>query len=221
LRFLSGKQFENIVIALFLLLFITFLFTPVLTYSDEDINKVIQSKNDNQGDEVIPRGEKDTLKGGEVTPSYDYKEPQFSENRVSYPFLVLKTLAILAVIIIVIYILFRFLLKRDKKIIADNDIIKVISTYPLASNKKIQIIDIAGKLLVLGVTESNINLITDVEDKEIIDKIKLLSSKETKSHQGFKDQFLRLLRGEKLIKGTGELSYLNQYKNRIKRIKKL
>jgi flagellar biosynthetic protein FliO len=153
-------------------------------------------------------------------PAYEYTAPDFGETRASYPFLVLRTLAVLAVLIIVIYLVFRVFLRNRHKIVTSTEVIKVLATYPLAGNKSIQIVQIAEKVLILGVTDSNINLIAALEDKETIDKIKLESSKETRGFASFKDQLLKLISG-KAFSGQGQISYFNEFKQRIKKMKKL
>ena len=156
----------------------------------------------------------------EPVPDYEYTEPEFEENRLSYPVLVLRTIAVLAVIVVGLYVLFRVLVKKRNRIVTDTDIIKVHATFPLAANKLIQVVEIAEKILVLGVSESNINLIAEVEDKETIDKIKVMSSKEKKGPLSFKDQFFKLLGGKAFPKSE-QISYFNNYKKRIDKMKKL
>ena len=171
--------------------------------------EAVQESNAQQGDPEQP-----------PTPDYEYTEPDFGENRLSYPILVLRTIAVLAVIIIGIYLVFRFLLRRKNPRIADSEIIKVLANFPLAANKAIQVVEIAEKILVLGVSDSNINLITTIEDKETVDKLKLLSSKETGAPGSFKDQFLKLIGGKGFPKSS-QISYFDNYKKRINRMKKL
>ncbi len=153
-------------------------------------------------------------------PSYEYKEPDFGENRVSYPFLILRTLAVLGVIIVGIYLLFRLLLKNRNKIVTDSEIVKVLATYPLAANRVIQVVDIAGQVLILGVSDSSINLITEISDKEVIDRLRLVSSKESKGAVSFREQFFKLIGGKTFSK-AGQVSYLSGYKKRIDKMRKL
>jgi hypothetical protein len=117
------------------------------------------------------------VEGEQAAPAYEYTDPDFGENKISYPLLVL-------------------------------------------ANKIIQIVEIAEKIMILGVTDSNINLIATVEDKEVVDRIKLLSSKEVKRGTSFKDQLLKII-GGKAFSGEGQISQFNDYKKRISRIKKL
>ena len=158
--------------------------------------------------------------GEQGAPAYEYTEPEFGDNRVSYSLLVLRTLAILAVLVVAVYIVMRIFLKNRRKIVTGTDIIKVIATYPLAGNKSIQIMEIAEKVFILGVTDSNINMITSVEDKETIDRIKLQSSKETKGgFQSFKDQLMKLISG-KAFTGQGQISNFSDFKQRISKMRK-
>jgi flagellar biogenesis protein FliO len=158
--------------------------------------------------------------GNPAEPAYEYTEPEFGENRLSYPLLVLRTLAVLAAIIVGIYLIFRLFLKRKNKIVTDTGLIKVLSSYPLAANRVIQVVEIAGKIMILGVSESSINLITEVGDQEFIDKIKLLSSKESKVGGSFKDQIFKLMGGKRFQK-AGQISNINSYKKRVSKFRKL
>lgn len=150
---------------------------------------------------------------------YEYTDPDFDQNRVSYPLMVLRTVIVLAVIVIGIYLIFRFLVKNKNKLMADTDIIKVLASYPLTANRMIQVVDIAGKILVLGVTDSSINLITTVEEKEVIDQIKLLNSKEAKIPGSFREQFFKLI-GGRVFSKSGQVSYFSNYKKRVDRMRK-
>ena len=211
------KCFLFVVIAVYLLLF------PALIYPQESngkAKKTAQGQNQVKNQKNLEEGKtlQDTKDNN--TPAYQYKAPTFGSSKTSYPMLILRTVAVLAIIVISIFVLFRILVKNKNKIISDSEIIKILATFPLATNRIIQIVDIGGKVLVLGVTDSNINLITTIEDKEVIDNIKLFYSKEKAEKTGFKDQFLKLL-GGKVFTKTGQISYLDNYKKRIKKMRKL
>ena len=189
---------------------------PESVSTESSENTQSESPDDNSGETSGQTAEPGNVP---AEPDYEYEDPEFGENRLSYPMLVLRALAILAVIIIGMFFLFRLLVKKRNRIVIDTDMIKVLATYPLASNRLIQVVEIAGKIMILGVTDSNINLITEVEDGELIDKIKLLSSKESTGGGSFKDQFLKLI-GGKSFQNSGQLSYFSNYRKRINKIKK-
>ncbi|HEB32225.1 MAG TPA: hypothetical protein ENI15_15350 [Spirochaetes bacterium] len=221
----------KVVNLLFLILFAVTVFGPHLlnaqndgeaeNVSSESLESVFTESSENIPSESPGdnSGETSGLEDVPAVPDYEYEVPEFGENRISYPFLVLRTLAVLAVIIIGMYFLFRLLIKKRNRIVTDTDIIKVLATYPLASNRLIQVVEIAGKIMILGVTDSNINLITEVEDGELVDKIKLLSSKESTGGGSFKNQFFKLM-GGKGFQNSGQLSYFSNYRKRINKIKK-
>jgi flagellar biosynthetic protein FliO len=171
-----------------------------------------------------PVGEQGQTSGQEAeqqtVPDYEYTEPEFGENRLSYPMLVLRTIAVLAVIIVGIYLVFRFLVKKRHPFVRESEIIKVLAHFQIAANKSIQIVEIAEKMLVLGISDSNINLITTIEEKETIDRIRLLSSKESQGGGSFREQFLKLIGGKTFPKSS-QISYFDNYKKRINRMKKL
>ena len=54
-----------------------------------------------------------------------------------------------------------------------NNFGKVIGIVPLDNKRLIYIVDVMGKMLVLGVTESNINFLTEITDKDTIDAYRL------------------------------------------------
>jgi flagellar protein FliO/FliZ len=153
-------------------------------------------------------------------PDYEYEDPEFNENRISYPMMILRTVAVMGVIIIGVYFLFRTLVKKKSKLVANSEVITVLATYPLAANRIIQVVDIGGQVLVLGVSESSINLITELKDKEAIDQIRLASSKEQGGAGNFKETFMNLLGGKGFSK-PGQISHLSGYQKRINRMRKM
>jgi flagellar biogenesis protein FliO len=170
--------------------------------------------------QVSITGETATQENGTgETPDYEYEEPAFDENRISYPFMILRTIAVMGVIIIGIYFLFRLLIRNKNRVVTDSDIIKILATYPLAANRIIQVVDIGGQVLVLGVSDSSINLITELEDQEVIDRLKISNSKEKSGAATLRDTFMSLL-GGKPYKKPGQISQLSGYKKRINRMRK-
>jgi flagellar biogenesis protein FliO len=205
------------VVSVFLLLCFFFLVSSLSVHAAED-NLSATASDSTSAEEVT--SDQTVTEGEETAPDYEYTEPDFDQNRTSYPLLILRTVAVLAVIVIVIYLIFRFLLRSRNRVIADTEMIRVLATFPLAANRLIKVVDIAGKILVLGVTDANITLITEVEDKELVDRIRLLSSKEGADRGSFKEQFLKLLGGRGLSRAT-DAGQLRGYRDRINRMKKL
>jgi flagellar protein FliO/FliZ len=63
------------------------------------------------------------------------------------------------------------LLRKNMKALSGGVAINVLDQYSFSFNKSIYITQIVGKVYVLGVTENNINMITEITDQEAIDEI--------------------------------------------------
>lgn len=62
---------------------------------------------------------------------------------------------------------------QKKTGIAANNFGKVLGVVPLDNKRIIYIVDVMGKMLVLGVTENNINYLTEITDKDTVDAYRL------------------------------------------------
>ena len=135
------------------------------------------------------------------------------------------------------YMFYKFISQKVGLNIAGQEAIRTLSMVPVGPNKTLQIIDVAGKLFLIGVTDSSINMITEIKDKDDIDRIRLLSSRSTpvqgKNFQEFvADQMgwvvekIKEKRSHGFKKTTVEeisekdidMSYLDNQKKRLKKI---
>ena len=103
--------------------------------------------------------------------------PQIEEESVAW--LIIKTLFVLGLFIGGFYFFYRFVAQKSGLNFPGQEAIRILSTVSLGANKFIQIVDVAGKIFLLGVTDNNVNLLTEIKDKEEIDRIRLLSSRST------------------------------------------
>lgn len=75
------------------------------------------------------------------------------------------------IIIVGLAYLMMKLLRKNMKVLTKGLNINVLDQYAFSINKGIYITQIAGKVYVLGVTDHNINLITEITDEKVIDEI--------------------------------------------------
>ena len=115
-----------------------------------------------------------TAYAAEPTGEYlQYQEPQpaaYSSglSTLTYIFSLLVTFAI---VIGLAYFAARFFgNKMGSKLATSNR--KIIGTLPLGTNRAVYIVEIAGKFLVLGVTDHTINVLQEITDIEEIAKMK-------------------------------------------------
>jgi flagellar biosynthetic protein FliO len=107
---------------------------------------------------------------------------------------------VLGGLLLVFYFMKRYL-KRDVGG-SSGQLIKVIANQYIGVKKNIALIEVPGSILVLGVSNDKISMLTKIEDREIIETIQQESSGISTS---FSDYLQRLTAKLKLAK-TGEYS---------------
>jgi flagellar biogenesis protein FliO len=94
-------------------------------------------------------------------------QPQTSSGSGIYSFL--KVILGLAVVIILIYLtvfILRFINKNrvnsSVRLKAGKNLIKVLDSANISANKSIQLVSVAGKMIIIGVTDSTISFLSEV-----------------------------------------------------------
>lgn len=92
----------------------------------------------------------------------------------------IRTLTTLAFLLGIFYAIFR-LYKFKRELPSQNfSAVTSLYEYPLGTNQRLQIIEIAGRLMILGISEGSIQLISEITDKYTIDRIKLDCAEDNK-----------------------------------------
>lgn len=108
--------------------------------------------------------------------------------------LLLQVIFSLALIVVLIYLLIRFLAKRQIGGLNQNGPIKVVSAMPLANGKSVQVVMIGDSLYILGVGE-DIKLLRHIPAGEEADLV--LADAEIKAAAPLIPEWLAFLRGKK------------------------
>ncbi len=87
--------------------------------------------------------------------------------------LVIRFVITLAIFGFLFYYFIRFLKKKNLILNQENSPVQILATIPLMSGKFLQIVDIAGQLMVLGISENNVNLIQIIEKSTVSEQIRL------------------------------------------------
>ncbi len=77
--------------------------------------------------------------------------------------------AVLAILLFVYY--FAKKIMNTGKLHYKDKLIRVLACNYIGVKKNISIVEVAGSILVLGITNDNIRLLTKIEDKEMIEKL--------------------------------------------------
>lgn len=112
------------------------------------------------------------------------------------------------------------LLKKNMKVLSAGVNIKVLDQYAFSVNKGLYITQIAGKVYVLGVTDHNINLLTEITDSEMIEEI-IAKAKEKDMEPIIPPGIIeRILPGVN-SKGSGSKSFNKHIQKQIKKLQTL
>lgn len=99
-----------------------------------------------------------------------------SDDSPSATWILLKILFVLSILVVAGYYLVQKMQVSKAAKYPVKGFMKVLSTMSLAPGQSLQIVEVGGRLLVLGVAEGSINLVTEItsaEEKSNIDKMKL------------------------------------------------
>ncbi len=103
--------------------------------------------------------------------------------------MIIKMVVVLALVVAALYGILRFFKKRNSNTQSDDDFMRRVSSLSFAPGKSVEIVTLVDRAFMLGVTESSINLITEITDKEMISAMNLNfdKKKNTKKPMNFSD----------------------------------
>lgn len=150
--------------------------SAAVTKTAETDKKINPPTNSNRKIDSLEDFEKQLQKELEGTPDR-------ANNAAEQPSIVwqfIRTLFTLAILLGIFYGIFRlYKFKRDipaQSFSAVNNLYE----YPLGNNQRLQIVEIAGRVMILGVSENSVQLVSEVTDKYTIDRIKLDCAEDSK-----------------------------------------
>ncbi len=82
-----------------------------------------------------------------------------------------KVLLVFGILIGALYYILRFLSKTKNARYPVHGVMRVLSSLPVSQGKQLQIVDVSGILLVIGVSDNSVNLIKEIESPEIKERI--------------------------------------------------
>lgn len=115
------------------------------------------------------------LAAAEAGEYLKYQEPQpVTSSWLSTTSYILSLLITFLVVLGLAYFTSRFLANKMTGVIASPNS-KIYTTLPLGPNRAIYVVEIAGKFLVLGVTEQNITLLNEITSLSEIERLKSIN----------------------------------------------
>ena len=162
---------------------ILLLFTAVNVYSQA------QAASDTQGTQAVSKSTFDENDTSFFADSTDGTVNQNTYKSPSTAKMIIKMIVVLALVIAALYGIMLFFKKKNNNVQSDDDFLRRVSSLTLSPGKSVEIVTLVDRGFILGVTESNINLIAEIEDKEMISALNLNFDKKqnTKKPMNFSD----------------------------------
>lgn len=93
--------------------------------------------------------------------------------------LFIRMILVLILVIVAIYALMKFFKKKSTEVKSSDDFLRSVSSLAFGPGKSVEIVTLIDKAYVLGVTEKSINLIAEIDDKELIESLNLNHDKKS------------------------------------------
>ncbi len=131
--------------------------------------------------------------------------------------LFLRLIVSLVIIVGLAYLTMK-LLRKNMQVLSRAANIKVLDQYAFSFNKGVYITQIAGRVYVLGVTDHNINLITEITDQDVVEDIVALAKAKEMEPIIPPSVFQRILPGLFNQRVSGDRSFNAHIQKQIKKL---
>jgi len=120
--------------------------------------------------------------------------PAAGSGRSSSIWAVVRMILVLALAAAAIYGIVFIFKKSAKKNASGNPFIKILASASVGTNRHVHIVSVGSRAWLLGAADGAVNLISEIEDKEVIDSMMLDDSRKSAETSGRFQDFLSLLR---------------------------
>lgn len=144
-------------------------FSLILTFSifsDEEMDKALQNE---LGINKQTENQKATPKNTEVNPVEERYKPKEESSSVLWT--LLKVIFVFGILTAIMYYALKFLASTRQNLFPIKNVIRVLSSTAISPNKQLQIVEVSGMLFLIGVSDSSISLIKEIEQADIKQKI--------------------------------------------------
>lgn len=127
----------------------------------------------------------------------------------------------LLLVVGILYLLLRYIRRKKTPTLQDVDFMQSLGTLGLAAGSYLEIVEIGPKVYLLGVGANSVNLLMEIEDKELV--LELKKRPLAPKHKSFLDVlgnvFEKKGHSVNLSAQKGFMHFLKEQKNRLKKLK--
>lgn len=150
---------------------------------------------------------------------FQYRSPDRQGEGGGYFALVFKTLFILGLFGFGVYWIFKYLAAKQGLAAPNLNIIKLITSVPVGTNRFIQLIEIGNNYFLIGVSENNISLLKEITDRETVSMIQVMKNRKQEAgapKTEFTEFFKSILSGiSRKVKDIDHSRFLKKQKDRL------
>jgi len=108
-----------------------------------------------------------------LSSSSESSELETSQTRKSLLPTLIKVIVFLILVVAAIYAVMWFFRRKGKISKSDDDYLRRVSSLPLGPGKSVDVVTLLDKGYLIGVTDGSINLLSEIEDTELIQAMNL------------------------------------------------
>ncbi len=156
---------------------------------------------------------------GETGPAAGGTAPRQNAGGVStWDFV--RMIIILAAIIGLIYLLFWLLRRGAGRKVQENDLIKVLGSRTLGSNRALHLVEVGSSVYLVGSSEGGVELIAEITEKESLDSVRLKAAEQhPATRRNFQAVLSEIFRPAKKPYSVGEgIGFLRGQRDRLKKL---
>jgi flagellar protein FliO/FliZ len=154
----------------------------------------ISAQQEPSATEDILFPEEDSLRPAEQTFLFGDMDEDLSLSTGSSVWPIIKMLLVLALCAAAVYGIVFFIKRSSKQTVTKDPFLKILATAHLGANRYAHIVSVGSKAWILGSSDGGVNLIGEVDDKDIIDAMLLEDSRKSANQQGRFPDFMSMLR---------------------------
>ncbi|WP_461256786.1 flagellar biosynthetic protein FliO [Treponema sp. R80B11-R83G3] len=173
------------------------LLVQIPVFSQEVIQESVQEADQQSAqetDQEAPVTVDDPYRAAERNIIFGSEPAIPAQRSGSSIWIVIRMILVLALAAAAIYGIVFFIKRTSKQTAANDPFLKILASSHLGFNRYVHIASVGSKVWLLGASEGGVNLISEIEDKEIIDAMLLEDSKKSAQPQNRFPDFLSMLR---------------------------
>ncbi|WP_461245853.1 flagellar biosynthetic protein FliO [Treponema sp. R6D11] len=155
---------------------------------------IFSQEAEQETEQVAPSVTEDPYRIAEQNMTFGDAPAQTRRDSGASIWVVFRMILVLALAAAAIYGIVLFIKRSSKQTAANDPFLKVLASSHLGFNRYVHIASVGSKAWLLGASEGGVNLISEIEDKEIIDAMLLEDSKKSVETQNRFPDFLSILR---------------------------